>query len=535
MIIKHNIAVMAVFCLGLCLPLASSGAISSAENKVMIFGGKEGWSKVINRKSVTEGKGRFGYNAMMLSTNSRKSTEDTDLLLDFEKRPFKDKSAKYTVVASDFGISKDAAMGKGAALSRGQMNKTGGMIIRGMNTSIFGTEGPTGSFYIEFWLKPSVAENGEVVLSWRSSRKSGYVLDRNGDIETKNVLYQMFLCSFLNNRLVWDLTNMFDTLEVGIQSNRYNREANEVISLKGLKNVVPGKWSHHALIYDDANGALEYRVDGVLEDIKYITSTKHEGGAVYPMCLGVPADIEICSSYTGMIDDLRIQRGTKADALSFAAENAAGLDYSRYSTDLGRFETEPILVSPASTIESLVALMTMPPQTDVRLYVRSGDNFYNWNDTFPKWHSVKSGESIEGISGRYFQVACDLMSDGGGEISPSVTELQLHYAEKSSPLPPFNVRASAGDGSVTINWSHSVDESAGHYYVFYGTKSGEYLCRTAAEGASPIDAGDNNALTITGLKNGTIYYFAVAAVSKYDRRIQGTLSKEVYARPVSSR
>ena len=38
-------------------------------------------------------------------------------------------------------------------------------------------------------------------------------------------------------------------------------------------------------------------------------------------------------------------------------------------------------------------------------------------------------------------------------------------------------------------------------------------------------------IDISGLKNGTIYYFAVAAWSKYDNRIVGPLSKEVYARP----
>jgi len=33
-------------------------------------------------------------------------------------------------------------------------------------------------------------------------------------------------------------------------------------------------------------------------------------------------------------------------------------------------------------------------------------------------------------------------------------------------------------------------------------------------------------------KNGKIYYFAIATYSKYDDRIVGTLSKEVYARPL---
>ena len=39
-------------------------------------------------------------------------------------------------------------------------------------------------------------------------------------------------------------------------------------------------------------------------------------------------------------------------------------------------------------------------------------------------------------------------------------------------------------------------------------------------------------VVLTGLKNGKIYYFAVASYSKSDNKIMGILSKEVYARPL---
>lgn len=536
MIIKHNIPVIALVCLVIAAfaasPLCSAGKMNSGEPKVMTFGGKAGWKRVVTRQDVAEGKGRFGYSAMMLSTNSRRVDDGTDLLVDFEKRPFMDAASRYDVLTSSLGIANNAAMGSGAGISRGTGGAKGGMLLRGKGNALFGAEGPTGSFYIEFWLNPSVAENGEVVLSWRSSRKSGYAADKYGEVQSSNVLYQIITCSFLNNRLVWDLTNMFDTVDVNRERTlRSVSFPNESVSINGLKNIVPGTWSHHALIYNDENGALEYRVDGMLEDVKYITSTKHEGGTVHPMYLGVPADIEICPTYMGMIDDFHIGRGTREDALSDAAENGTALGYAKYSTSAGRFETEPLLVMPASKMDSLVALMTVPPQTEVRLYVRCGDNFYNWTETYPKWKQVTSGEDIEGMSGMYFQVAADLMSDGRGEVSPSVTELSLHYTERGAPLPPFNVQAVPGDGSVTLRWSYSVDEAAGDYFVYYGTRPGEYLSRTAAEGSSPINAGQTNTLTLTGLRNGTIYYFAVSASSRYADSIQGLLSKEVYARP----
>ena len=84
---------------------------------------------------------------------------------------------------------------------------------------------------------------------------------------------------------------------------------------------------------------------------------------------------------------------------------------------------------------------------------------------------------------------------------------------------------------MTLSWGYSVDETTGGYYVFYGERPGEYLGRIAVQGASPINVGNNNSLTLTGLKAGTIYYFAVSSWSKYDDHITGQLSREVYARP----
>ena len=71
--------------------------------------------------------------------------------------------------------------------------------------------------------------------------------------------------------------------------------------------------------------------------------------------------------------------------------------------------------------------------------------------------------------------------------------------------------------------------------LFRSNRPGEYLGRAAVQGASPINVGNVTSATLTGLKNGEIYYFAVAAYSKLDERICGALSKEVYARPERNR
>ncbi|MBR4180206.1 MAG: fibronectin type III domain-containing protein, partial [Treponema sp.] len=173
-----------------------------------------------------------------------------------------------------------------------------------------------------------------------------------------------------------------------------------------------------------------------------------------------------------------------------------------------------------------------PSQTEISFFVRSGDNYFNWTDSYPEWKPVESGKDISGVSGMYFQVACELYPDGNGTVSPSVTTLTLDFEELPLPLPPFTVKAQAGNGSVTLSWNYSVDETAGGYYIFYGNRPGEYLGRVAVEGPSPVNVGNTTSFTLTGLENGKIYYFAVASWSALDDRITGPLSKEVYARPL---
>ena len=133
----------------------------------------------------------------------------------------------------------------------------------------------------------------------------------------------------------------------------------------------------------------------------------------------------------------------------------------------------------------------------------------------------------------YFQIACYIYPDGDGTITPTITQIKLDFEEMPLPLPPFTVKAEAGNGSVTLSWSYSVDDTAGGYYIYYGTRPGEYLGRFAVEGDSPINAGNTTTFKITGLENGKIYYFAIASWSSLDDRIIGPLSKEVYARPLS--
>lgn len=481
----------------LCLVISSAFAVQ----KSRIIGGEQGWNDVARAEGVTTGVGRFGYECITLETNAHSVSASTDLHLTFDDNDIHDEAGHYTVVSNALTRIEDAVRGHGAAQSRGEQT---GISLRGNTSALFGSKGMAGSFTIEFWLAPAVAENGETVLSWRSSRNT-----------ERYPQYQLITATFSHNHLEWNFSNVF--------AGYPGRD----VTLAGITNVIPHRWARHTVSFDQETGLLEYRMDGRTEAVRFMTVSGHENDTVCEPVFGAVADLELCSDYTGKIDDVTIER--RAYMSEGLALYATGNE--TYRVNGGRFTTHPILVSRPATLDAVDALLSVPAQTDVRLYVRAGDNCWDWTDSYPAWREVSVGERLNGVTGQYFQVAAELLPDGGGTVAPSITQIELRYTEVPLPAAPFSVRAEPGDGCVTLSWNYSVDDTAGGYYVYYGNRSGEYLGRVAAEGASPVRAGNVTSLTLTGLQNGTMYYFAVSSYSRSDDRVIGQLSQEVYARP----
>ncbi|HSV56850.1 MAG TPA: fibronectin type III domain-containing protein, partial [Magnetospirillaceae bacterium] len=60
---------------------------------------------------------------------------------------------------------------------------------------------------------------------------------------------------------------------------------------------------------------------------------------------------------------------------------------------------------------------------------------------------------------------------------------------------------------------------------------GEYHGTDADQGRSPLDVGNVTSVTLTGLRNGRLYYFAVTSYDAVLPRRPGEFSREVSARP----
>lgn len=490
-----------------CLLLLLIPAFLSATEKTYTFGGTAGWGSVVSRDNIVSGIGTYGYECLTLDDISPVADRASDLLLTFEDACY-DETFNYTMVKADAELTQNAKRGTGAALFWGN----GGLSLRGKAGSIFGTEGETGSFTISFWLKPLMAANGEMVFSWFSSRN----LDEYS-------LYQMITVMLDNNHLQWDFSNIFEQYDTGLDELSISEDSKDVV-ISGKTILVPETWSFHELSYDDVTGMIEYRVNNRIEDIRYVTSTGGERGLLYPAVLGVKADIDICPSFIGYLDDFYIRRTSSATPSSTETYRVSG----------GLFETPIFSMEPnGASVKSVKITDTVPDETQIDYYIRCDESCWNWTESYPAWYKFTPGEKLPDMTGMYFQIAARLYPDGAGIVSPSVTEITLEYEPVELPDPPYAVFAEAGDGYVDLSWLTAPGSRAvtGGFLVYYGERPGEYLGYEAVQGLSPVMLGNTNSVRISGLTNGKIYYFAVASYNMGESVLPGPLSVEVHARP----
>ena len=187
----------------------------------------------------------------------------------------------------------------------------------------------------------------------------------------------------------------------------------------------------------------------------------------------------------------------------------------------------------ATAGDSQVSLTWKAPASDGGAQITSYDVYEGTSQNIsgepvasPAGTSVTVKNLTDGTT-YYFKVtAVNKVGQGPASGAASATPA----AAVTKPGAPTGLTATAGNGRVTLSWTApAADGGAGisGYLIYQGTSPGGES--RAPVNGTPVQA---TSYTVTGLANGTDYYFAVAAVNDAGR--QGNNSAEASAIPVSA-
>ncbi|MCL2802169.1 MAG: fibronectin type III domain-containing protein [Treponema sp.] len=535
--------------------LLACGSIFAVGERTITLGAGSTWQNAERRTSISEVRAIRPHPVLVLSSAPASSvtgyTSATGVLGSFvpmiesaldmsvsfdEREPslFRDSKGHYRLVvppALEAAGQSLARSGSGAALF-GRSNMESGasanaapLIIQPQSrNAMFSAGNRLGDFTIEFWLYPQNMENGEQVFSWVASKQL------NG-----NFTAQRITCTASRNRFSWTFVNFFTSIN---GSNHKNLE------FSGNTPVVPKRWSHHLIRFDAVTGLLEYLVDGRTEAIVYATATGRESSEVYLPVAGSNGSFLLGERFVGLMDEFRIH-SVCAGRSGINRYTPTGGRIETRAVDLGENSSGVIRINAAGGRTSINGTSArseyrqngrfrFSDASEMHFFVRASENPYLLSNS--TWTAFTPGEEITGVRGRYVQIAVDFYPSADGESSPYLEQINIIYMPGEPPLPPRNLVAVAQDGSVQLRWRHSPASNTAGYLVYYSSVRGELFGNDALQGASPIDAGITNSINIEGLKNGTLYYFRVAAYDRITGEVNlnvGEFSAEVTARPLA--
>ena len=451
---------------------------------------------------VTLQPGQGGFPVLALTTNEYTPDASTDLLLHFDGGTPIDAAGNYQVLSSTISTSREwARLGTGAGVFQDQ--QTGVELAPSSPKALFQPGSDWHDFTIEFWLYPAILSDGETVFLWQGARKSD-----------GTVIPQSIRCDVENGRLTWTFTNLFQPPSHGAYT----------LTVKGAEDLIPREWHHHTLRFNSRTGMVEYLIDGRPESIQYANDADAENGRVFMPGVGTAAEsrVRIGDGFTGFLDELRVSSNFVAHPVD-----------TRYGLSSGSAISAPIdLGYTDSAVSSISASSTTPGNTSVFYFYRMANQLSSPKDLSGPWIQFAPNAPLATQpTGRYIQFKIELLPDGSGEQTPTVSDLSFTYQPRLPPPAPALLTATPGNGSITLNWRKVVDSHLKGYEIFYGDQPGQYFGTDSSSGPSPIDVGNLTSFDLKGLTNGKLYYISVVAYDTSTPPHLSAFSNEVAARP----
>ena len=480
----------------LLIIFAAASLTASAEQ--ISLGGQEGWKLIYSMDTSLNGPA--GAQTLSLSDSEYSPNADTEMLFHFND-VISDEGGQYTVKRNT-GIRISRAEKKKGAGSAVFTGDKAFLELIPHETAIFAAgSGRLNDFSIEFWMNPARLSEGETILRW------------TGAADTGEILQQELLCAVTGRDLFWEVKNIFLTPELSPVT----------FTLRSTRSLIPKRWHHHMLRYDNETGLLEYLIDGIPEDIVYTTrSGREEQEVFYPYIGAVKATgFMIGRNYTGYLDELRITSSFAEPVLE------------KYSMNSGTAITDIIdLENYDSRFLDLRADASLEGKTQIYYYYRISNEYFQPGSDFPRWNQFEADTPLPPeVKGRYLQIMTEMFPDGTGVNSPRLAGLTINYTRNLPPVPPAYITGSAGNNRAVLSWQPVTDSDVAGFMIYYGDKPGMYFGSDAAEGSSPIDAGNTLSFEVNGLENGKIYYFAITSYDSAEIPHESIFSREISVRP----
>ena len=482
------------------------------------MGREDRWQDFTSVQNLVRRTGMWDTLDLFLRENEYSAVPgQTDLLLHFNSDSARDQTGGYglergrTLIAAQVRVLGEA--------SAGFNDDSRGLKLEPGPQTLFARGTRWGDFTIEFWLRPELSGDGEEVLTWVGSRWQG------GRVSPQEVR-----CALRSRRLVWEFVNFFVAEGGGTPGSASagtgaNPPPSPVIRLEGLTPLLPRAWRHHLLRFDSGTGLLEYLMDGVPEAVSYAVAGPGGGGPPLTPYVGEAdsAPLYLGRGFTGFMDELRISRALVEDPVLARFDGRAGVAVSM-PLDLGYTGTR---------LKRIEAVYRAESDSGIFFSYRLADRM-SGDQLDGDWVQFKPGASLSEARGRWVQLRVELFPDGRGSVTPQLSELRVVYEQDLPPAPPAGVQAVAGNAQVRLRWNVVREEDVRGYLVYYGPSPGNYHGTGADRGASPLDVGAATELTLAGLENGRLYYFAVVAYDATDPPHRSAFSREVSARPTGA-
>ncbi|TFH38771.1 MAG: hypothetical protein E4G96_09995, partial [Chrysiogenales bacterium] len=416
----------------------------------------------------------------MVRDLSYRSSSDpfiTDIVLSFNVPPsrlVRDDSRHYRISRSAYNfVAGKGSLGGGAAEF---FKRDHGVTIETVKGAWLGTCDDLGSFTLEFRFMPYEMRDGSRIFS-RVGHFSGV---RRG--------IEIF---FTGGRIAAGLYGIFDIPNV---------KKHDVV-MTGGRALSRMKWHHFSLSFDRISGKLVKSIDGMEDEVAYVTESGEAYNGVYApsfgyrgpdgklRCLDSPPAV-IGTGYSGLIDEFRISY-RQIDALEKSTElayrnfHSAGM-IGRIPFNVGGVITSPVFrfSGTGTKVSEFRWKEDLPRDTFIWMEFRISDRNFKEDSGEIAWHRITNGQKKiylarttdgEFLRGMYYQWRAHLVPSPEGKHSPRLHGIELDYRPDLSPdIPRFLEASSTGERSVLLRWKKNRDHDIFGYKIYYGTHPGRF-------------------------------------------------------------